>query len=224
MNGSVNGIMNPNTKGVRNRRFSILSVLVLLCGIALIAPGLVHAQDLEINDPDVEWTQIVGSNNWMGSYDYGNVAVGVSKTATFDLYSNGPSAVWVYLAGLDGTPDGNGYITPWTWDPVLGRVLGVYSLGPFSFDPYDDIWNNMPSEMPTGQHLFLDVLFTPTAFGDFSTYLYIACNDSVDEPGTQVFIHLEGTGVEASIPEPAVLLLLGFGLAGIAGCRLRFKR
>jgi hypothetical protein len=206
--------MNPSISGMRKARFLAVTCIMLCC-INFSMPGLVYAQDLDIDSPSLAWPD--------PSYDYGNVAIGESKTVTFDLSSEGPSPVWVYVVGLNETPDDITIISPGNYlDPQ-------YVLGAFSFDPTDDIWAGfpfygIPQETPVGAHIPIDILFTPTSMGDFSAYLYIASNDSVDEPGTQAFIHLLGTGVEGpAIPEPASIILVGLGLIGLIGFKRRLR-
>jgi len=128
------------------------------------------------------------------------------------------------VIGLNETPDDIGIINPADYrDPH-------YTLGVFSFDPMDDIWTGtipnyaIPQEQPVGSHIIFDIIFAPTSLDDYSAYLYIASNDSVGNPGTQTFLHLQGAGVATSVPEPATLLLFGFGLVGLAGMKRKLKK
>ncbi len=133
--------------------------------------------------------------------------------------------MWAYVISLSPTPSFDDGITPWSWDSVTGHwVLGTYSVGAFSFDPYADTWSYLPSEMPEGSSFTVDVIFTPTTLGEQSAYLQIQSNDSIPPPGPQALILLEGTGVEASVPESSTMLLLGSGLFGIVGMRRRIKK
>jgi hypothetical protein len=68
----------------------------------------------------------------------------------------------------------------------------------------------------------MDIIFTPASLGDYNAYLYVASNDSVDGPGTEAFIHLQGTGMDAAAAsEPASILLLGLGLTALFGVKKR---
>ena len=200
----------------------------LLCCITLSTAGMVWAQDLEINDPDLEWVSDSGPGS-LANYDYGNVVVGESKTATFNLFSAGPSAVWLYVITLNELrSDSSGVIV----NP--GDYLDPhYTLGAFSFNPtkpFRDRSGNLlalPLEAPgpadgrEGMTIVTDMIFSPTSVGDYSAYLHIFSNDSIDPPGMYAFIRLHGTGIEAAVPEPASMLLLVLGLAAVAGVKRR---
>lgn len=220
--------MDRSVKDIRNVRLSFI-IGMFLCVSVFYVTDFVHAQnyflDLQTYNPDLEWTPVEGSG-WQEqpSYDYGNVVVGESKTATFDLFSMGPSPLWIYVAELSELPADDTY-------PRASPARGEYTLGAFSFDPSDDVWNAMPptsygipQELPVGAHILIDIVFTPTNINDYSSYFYIASNDSHGPEGTQVFLHLYGKAVSAAVPEPATMLLLAFGLVGLAGVRRKIKK
>jgi len=169
-----------------------LCLAVLLCGVVPCSTTVVRAQSLSISPM---------------SWDFGDVLVGTSEKLTFDIFSDGSSDVSLYIIGLEETPY---YDPPYVFpddpdDPA-------WALGPFSFNPAT--WTPTPVVLPFGDHAFLDVIFSPTAPGDYSAYLYLRSNDSYPPPGSIAYLPLEGTGVLVPVP-PAILLgALGMATAG----------
>ena len=165
--------------------------LVSLCGIVLCSTALVRAEGLEVSPM---------------SWDYGDVVVGASEKLTFDLFSNESSEVSLYLICLTSEDE---YGTPYVFPDD-----GSWSLGPFSFDP--TTWTPLPVVLPPGDHLFVDMIFSPPAPGDYSAYLYIRSNDTYPPPGVIAYLPLEGNGVGVLVPVSSAILLgmIGTGLVG----------
>ena len=193
--------MKKSVNRIRRVRFHII-VSILVCGIALITTGLIHAEDLEISPM---------------SYDYGDVALGESRTATFLFESQGSSDVSVYLLRLNET---TAHDSPYADPSPPGN--GMYCLGSFCFT--SGTYPSLPTVLPPGEHFTFDVIFTPLSLGEQSAYLYNRCNDTYPPPGVISYLPLEGTGVASAVPEPATMLLLGSGLLSLWGFRKKFQK
>lgn len=195
-------------KRIGKARF-FFTTIVVLCGILLVGAGQIYAQDLGLENPEIEWTWVGGSIQWQGTYNFGHVALGESKTAQFKLTSPGETSVWIYVIGLSPIQNDAYTISPDSGDG--------YTLGAFSFNPAT--WVGAPRELLPGESFMVDITFTPMGLEAYSAYLNIMSNDTIDPPGEYAFLHLTGTGVSASVPEPATWLLIVSGLIGLAALK-----
>jgi len=164
-------------------------VAVLVCAIALSTVGVVHAQDLSITDPPLEWTE----NECPGrpaSYDFGDVVLGESRTATFRFESIGPSACRLYTLQL------------YESCTVPHPPQPSYCSGSFCFDMAT--YPALPYVMAPGDYFMLDVIFTPQSLGEQNAFLFVYSDDRYPPPGSAAYINLRGTGVSGPTPEEQI--------------------
>jgi len=185
-------MMNKDANRMRLVRIYVF-VAVLVCAIALSAVGVVHAQDLEISNPSMVW------DGWEGSYDFGDVALGESRTATFRFESIAMSSarVIIYLLWLTSANT-----SPYDIANPDDPTNPTNCLGSFCFDPATH--PGFPHIMPVGDFFTVDVIFTPLSLGEQNVYLYSFSDDRYPPPGTVSFISLKGTGVSGPTPEEQI--------------------
>lgn len=169
--------------------FKALAVGLLFSGAIVAAPAVVWAEEISVT-PE--------------SWDFGEVQVGASGSATFTASSGGPTAVWIYLVQV--TPDGTDAL-----------ICGEDVTCAFSITAAP----GLPLELPAGESVNLDVKFAPSAAGPSEAYLNIVTNDAYGED--DLFIHLTGVGVEPPSDDPADMMaaLLDFFDESVAAGMLR---
>jgi len=109
------------------------------------------------------------------SYDYGDVAVGQSRSTTFQLESMGPTALMIYAVSIDPPSDS----------------FAITALSTF-----------VPQAFPVGVRLDVTVTFEPASEGAQTANLYIVNNSSGEE---QLKLPLTGTGIPATQDPAALM-------------------
>ncbi len=180
----------------KSRAVRGLGWCALVCCAVLSDPSLVRAVDLSVSPL---------------SWDFGNVVVGASERVTFDFFSAATTEVYVYTICLTDIETGTG--------SAIDSYRYTYALGPFSFDAAT--YPDLPLVLAPGEHLSVDILFSPSAPGHYIAYLGLESDDAYPPPGYIATLPLEGTGVSATIPAPAALPLAGLGIGVVGWLRRR---
>lgn len=158
------------------KKYLLVLLSVTMVAIAPNIAGPLHAQDIEISSPSLEWTyNNTWPSDWETIYDYGNVAIVESKTGTFILSNVGLStSVWVYvlaLAEVDGDFDvTTGSVALPPASPPYETPEGVpypNHVGAFSFNPGVTL-DQLPWILDDRESVSIDIIFSPTSQGSQS--------------------------------------------------------
>jgi hypothetical protein len=155
----------------------------------------------------------------------------ISGNATFSGsnwgYSNDGNAIWI--------TDADTITTTFAFSVVTGQGIFVQFLHTDNNDGYAyfetstngtnwtgqgnvDTWENYPTGLNDGPDKY--ALISGLTTGDY--YLRITSGDHSVGADTDD-LHLDSFGT-TSVPEPTTMLLLGFGLVGLAAARRKFKK
>ncbi|MFH2046425.1 MAG: PEP-CTERM sorting domain-containing protein [Pseudomonadota bacterium] len=181
------------------------------------------------------------------------IVFGMISIASADTITITPDTEMMFFLGFATNPTdaqlttASGYAGPWT--ELYKQEVGGAEVGDFAdsyqtfFTPTTDpkgatiIYDGDPDPYINGNPIYLLVkdgkhghyLFNLSAITiDDSTYSWngqdtIILSGFYPDGGSISHISIYGTSVP-SVPEPATLLLLGFGLVGLAGVGSKFKK